>query len=406
MLLRGTPEYMPPEMALGQPGDQRTDVYLVGATLHEILTGAPRHRGATLDELLRASKISAPYAYPESVPSELAALCNRATSRSPGARPASVTEIREQLGSFIRRRSARALNEAAMERLADLETALRSPGPPQDMARAYRLVTEARFGFALNLREDPNDSKSLEGMRRCLRLAIELELRQSHPDSAEALLCELDVPDEDLHERIVAAREKGAAFRREHLRLTLLAQALDPTQHSWKRGFFLILFWAAGIAIGRLITLGGHLSPERITLGSVASTVLFCSGLFLIRHRIGVVWNTFNKQLIALVIVAMIMIVIHRVVGIVHHVPVEETMTIDLVIACGFTLYGAYAYIPRMVLAAVPLVAALPAAVLWPAHAPFLFVASLATGAPIAALVAMTVQPPLPVAPADPKKGE
>lgn len=68
--LPGTPEYMPPEMATGRPGDQRSDVYLLGATLHEVLTGMPRHEGGTVAEVLRAASVSAPYvdrrAYPAS----------------------------------------------------------------------------------------------------------------------------------------------------------------------------------------------------------------------------------------------------------------------------------------------------------------------------------------------------
>src|SRR5262249_35011988 len=46
----GTPAYMAPEMLSRKVGpiDERTDVYLLGATLHEVLTGRPRHVGSTL----------------------------------------------------------------------------------------------------------------------------------------------------------------------------------------------------------------------------------------------------------------------------------------------------------------------------------------------------------------------
>src|SRR5204863_498356 len=53
----GTPAYMAPEMAGGDPGhlDERTDVYLLGSALHEVLTGRPRHLGGTLAEVILAA---------------------------------------------------------------------------------------------------------------------------------------------------------------------------------------------------------------------------------------------------------------------------------------------------------------------------------------------------------------
>ncbi|HLU49460.1 MAG TPA: serine/threonine-protein kinase, partial [Planctomycetota bacterium] len=54
--IAGTPAYMAPEM-LGGSGrrlSERTDVYLLGGILYEILTGEPPHNGSTLKEIFHS----------------------------------------------------------------------------------------------------------------------------------------------------------------------------------------------------------------------------------------------------------------------------------------------------------------------------------------------------------------
>ena len=55
--------------------DARTDVYLLGATLHAAVSGQPRHVGDNLFAVLFSSMQSAPFDYPAAVPAELAGLC-------------------------------------------------------------------------------------------------------------------------------------------------------------------------------------------------------------------------------------------------------------------------------------------------------------------------------------------
>jgi hypothetical protein len=50
----GTPRYIPPEQLLGQPVDERSDIYQVGLILYECLTGQPVFAATRPDELMRS----------------------------------------------------------------------------------------------------------------------------------------------------------------------------------------------------------------------------------------------------------------------------------------------------------------------------------------------------------------
>ncbi len=50
--LAGTPLYMAPEQARGEPVDFRTDIYALGATLYHLVSGTPPFRSDSVEELL------------------------------------------------------------------------------------------------------------------------------------------------------------------------------------------------------------------------------------------------------------------------------------------------------------------------------------------------------------------
>jgi len=60
--LLGTPSYMAPEMAEGRASelDERTDVYLLGATLYEVITGQMPRQGTSRDELIELARSVTP----------------------------------------------------------------------------------------------------------------------------------------------------------------------------------------------------------------------------------------------------------------------------------------------------------------------------------------------------------
>jgi len=216
----GTPGFMAPEMVAGEAQwmDARTDVYLLGATLHALLTGRSRHEGATLRAVIVAAVASLPYEYDASVPSELAALANEATSGEPDERPPTAARFRERLTDYLRHRGSLRLAEEARIKLEELEGSLlaresESGRVSQDPDAAAALV-EARFAFTQALRDWPGNALARDGVRRCLLLLVESEIRRRSPDAAAELARQIDPPEPSLQGRIAALREAVAESRR------------------------------------------------------------------------------------------------------------------------------------------------------------------------------------------------
>lgn len=332
-LMLGTPVYMPPEMVRSAKTDERTDVYLLGATLHTILTGRARHAGKNAMAVFHAALRSSPVDYDPSVPPKLATLCNRATAADPAERPPSAQAFREEIADYLRHRSARALSDAALDRLATLEELLGSaPGGslPPDLAYAYRLATEARFGLTQSLLEDPESGAAKGGMRRCIAASVELELRQQHADTADRLLAEMDAPDPELVERIATLRARAAEDVRERERLAKIEQDLDPSWHASTRSLSLVLCALILFPACALVGLRASTSSKALAFGAVLGTSIATITLIIVRGR--VLTNAFNRRIAASLMVALVASLGNRLLGVLTDSPTPVIVRFDIVI--------------------------------------------------------------------------
>ena len=163
----GTPAYMAPEMATGGVIDSRTDVYLLGATLHEVLTGQGKHAGANAREALASIAKSEPFPYGAGVPLALAAIANRATAADPSRRYPSAAALRDALAEYRRHRSSVVLAESALDRLARLtELARRTESHTEEDAQREieQLVAETRFGLSQAIAQWSANAAALAGL--------------------------------------------------------------------------------------------------------------------------------------------------------------------------------------------------------------------------------------------------
>jgi serine/threonine protein kinase len=98
----GTPEYLSPEMAMGQKTGSRADLYAVGVMLFEMLTGRHPFAGLTGSALVRAHALTTPPSPREVAPDvaispALEAVILRSLMKLPEARFATAGEMKEAL---------------------------------------------------------------------------------------------------------------------------------------------------------------------------------------------------------------------------------------------------------------------------------------------------------------------
>src|SRR6266853_868698 len=137
----GTPAYMAPEQAAGDPNvDHRADLYAVGALGYELLAGRPPFSGMSPQGMLAAQVTATPDPVTQhraSVPPALAALIMRCLAKHPADRPQSAEELVAQLESMATPTGGITPQQAEI-----------SSGTAAAIRRAHPVRVATLFGFA------------------------------------------------------------------------------------------------------------------------------------------------------------------------------------------------------------------------------------------------------------------
>ena len=212
--LQGTPEYMAPEQLWGREVDPRTDVYAVGMSLYECLTGEVPYTGSYPEVLVQVSNAARPADVRErcpDVPPALAVVIEHALEKDPSARFASAAELGRALlaasGLQAGRSALLSTERDAVDDDEESERAIKlvkrkapragerpsAPGPPPPPARRHArapyvtpvlLTTPA--GIALTARsEEISEEGMLVVVPTALPLDALLQLRFASPGTGE-----------------------------------------------------------------------------------------------------------------------------------------------------------------------------------------------------------------------------
>ena len=99
-MLLGSPKYMSPEQAVGDPIDQRSDIFSLGVVLYEMLAGRPAFIGRDVTQLLYNVATSTPPAAStlnKAVPEMLDLVIAKALAKDPAARYRDAREMHADL---------------------------------------------------------------------------------------------------------------------------------------------------------------------------------------------------------------------------------------------------------------------------------------------------------------------
>ena len=202
----GSPSFAAPEMfTSGAELTRQTDVYLLGATLHQILTQKPLHQGKSLREVVEFARRSLRHDYPESIHPMLVHIIHRATDPDPHKRFATVSEFREALEEHLSHYAMLDMVSEMRDKITELEQLLAQSKCNE--FHFYELAFQCRFGFKRALESFPEDLQLKRDLCQVLFCHARYELSQDRLEMPPLLLQEMKV--------LGAAQEKINALESE-----------------------------------------------------------------------------------------------------------------------------------------------------------------------------------------------
>ena len=332
--IAGTPHYMAPELTIENGTiDERTDVYLLGAVLHELITGKPRHSGHNLGVVMMSAYVSAPYDYAEDAPAGLVSICARALAREPDERYQSVSEVREAVEKYLERRSSFELADEAAEKLRLLQSEARGAADEVSRQALVRdLFGQCHFGFEHALRVWPENPHALKGREQAILTMIGWEVASRNAAGAQGLLSQLASPPSEIAEaveelrRIEERKESELAAHRRDRDLRVASRARVAL------GAGVALFFSAlPFAVSALIRAGHMHHPTGARSIALSFILLVFVGSFKVFGR-SLGQNLINRRIINILLFMALCLPIMRVIGVLRNVSTMDVLGFEFVV--------------------------------------------------------------------------
>lgn len=219
---RGTPAYMPPELAEGRGADlsEKTDVYLLGSILYEVIRGRPPHGGHNFVQVLCSAIESRAPELPDWVPLELKSICTKAMAKLPEHRYQNVKEFQAALEHYRNHRESTEVENRADQLLQQCETVVE-----QSRARESGLSARERNQLYADF------SESVSGFRQACLLWDGNHSAKAGEHRAHLAFAKFALEQGDLAlaeaqtQRFSASRADGESLRADIARARLLRES-------------------------------------------------------------------------------------------------------------------------------------------------------------------------------------
>jgi len=250
-LALGTPAYMPPEQASGEPLDHRADVYGLGATLYELLTGAPPFAGESARAVLTAvlhEDPPRPRARRPELPADLETIVLRCLEKEPAFRYPTARAVADDLRRFLADEPIAARRPGPTERLR--KWARRHPGPARLVAGVAGAFTALLVGSSLlwTARVGEEAERTREALRRAEAQRALAESRgrelEGERRAAEAARAEAVAAAERARAELaraermlgvaLAERGRGAGLEHQRAAVLLAAACVRDDRPAWR----------------------------------------------------------------------------------------------------------------------------------------------------------------------------
>jgi serine/threonine protein kinase len=382
--LFGTPGYMAPEMVACTPADfgPPTDVFLLGATLHEILVGTSPFKDRDLVASLRKSFQAHLSDYPASVDEAVAEVCRRSMARQPSDRFAGAEAFADALEDYLKHRHSLTLSREGLRKLERLEAILDDSGISEVeerdelIAQAYR---ECRFLFQQARNIWPDNGDAFRGFGEATDHVVRYELSRGRPDAARALLDDLRIKRQDLVELVQSALDERKA---NEAQLKHLAREHDVAVGQRARGIGAALLSLGSVALnvvcGMLALGGAEITHTQYGLAHLANLGWALSIMMWLRGPL--MSTTTNRQITVTTVITIVSYVAMMVVGAQLSLPLNTTLVLMVFVLGIIWLVGTLAFDRRMALLPVIAFVEMPLIHAYPRQAFFIIAAAIGIG--------------------------